>query len=237
MAEANTQLHRLDGSLIWSGFKALIPISFFVTFFGIAFGLTAKQAGLSDTLVVSMSALVFSGYAQFALIDLWGPSIPLLPMILTALAINARHFLMGATLYPWLRHHTPAKQYGVMTVASDANWALSLNAFNRGQPGLGILLGGGIAIWVFWTLGTWLGVHFGNAIASPRLLGLDMVMGCFLLAMVMSGQRDRSALIIWTTAAASSLLAYRYMPANSHVIIGTITGGVAGMFTGRTTDD
>ena len=52
-----------------------------------------------------------------------------------------------ATLYPWLRHLSPARRYGVMLVASDANWAMSMQAFSRGQPGVGLLLGGGLALW------------------------------------------------------------------------------------------
>ncbi|GAA6145309.1 hypothetical protein [Thalassolituus maritimus] len=74
-----------------------------------------------------------------------------------------------------------------MLVASDANWAMSMQAFNRGQPGLGLLLGGGFALWSFWVLGTWLGIYFGNAVSDPKNLGLDMVMGCFLLAMAVGG--------------------------------------------------
>lgn len=71
-----------------------------------------------------------------------------------------------------------------MLMASDANRAMAIQAFNRGQPGIGLLLGGGLALWASWILGTWLGVHFGGAIEDPSSLGLDMVMGCFLLAMV-----------------------------------------------------
>ena len=62
----NTELHRLDKRLVWSGFKQLVPISLFVIAFGAAFGLAANQAGLGDGMVVLMSTLVFAGAAQFA---------------------------------------------------------------------------------------------------------------------------------------------------------------------------
>ena len=99
----NQELHQLDRPLVWSGFKQLVPISVFVTAFGAAFGLAATQVGLSDMSIVVMSTLVFAGAAQFAVLDLWGTHIPLFTMIVTVFAINARHLLMGATLYPWLR--------------------------------------------------------------------------------------------------------------------------------------
>lgn len=119
-----------------------------------------------------------------------------------------------------------------MLTASYANWAMSMQAFNRGQPGLGVLLGGGLALWSFWIVGTWLGIHFGNAISDPASLGLDMVMGCFLLAMVVGGERNLRMLVIWSIAAIASLLAYWYLPENSHVVVGALAGGLAGMIRG-----
>src|SRR3990167_5761120 len=134
----------------------------------------------------------------------------------------------GASLYPWLRHLSPAKRYGVMLVASDANWALAIQAFNRGKPGFGLLLGGGLALWSFWIFGTWLGIYFGGAIHDPKSFGLDMVMGCFLLAMAVGGEKNLRLLLIWTVAAGSSLLAYWYLPDNSHVVVGALAGGLLG---------
>lgn len=237
MTTTTIELHQLDRGLVWSGFKQLTPISIFVTLFGVAFGLAAKQTGLDNTVILSLSALVFSGYALFALLDQWGTEIPLMAMLLTALAINARHLLMGATLYPWLRQLPWIKRYGVMLVASDANWAMSMQAFSRGQPGLGLLLGGGLAIWLFWVLGTWLGIYFDTIVNDPKRLGLDMVVGCFLLAMVVGGDKSTRMLIIWSVSAASSLLAYRYLPENSHVIVGTLAGGVVGVIQGADSDE
>lgn len=233
MESPDTELHQLNKPLVWAGFKQLAPISVFVIAFGAAFGLAATQAGLSDSMIVVMSTLVFAGAAQFAALDLWGPQIPFFTMMITVFAINARHLLMGATLYPWLRHLPPARRYGVMLVASDANWAMSMQVFSRGQPGLGLLLGGGLALWSFWVFGTWLGIYFGNAVSDPKSLGLDMVMGCFLLAMVVGGEKNLQVLVIWTIAAIASLLAYWYLPENSHVIVGALAGGVAGTIRGN----
>ena len=218
----------LTRQLVWTGFRQMVPIGAFVAVFGAAFGLAALQHGLSAASAVGMSTLVFAGAAQFAVLDLWGPQVPMLALVLTVFAINARHLLMGATLYPWLRQLPTTQRYGVMVLASDANWALSMQAFGRGQPGLGLLLGGGLALWVFWVLGTWLGTQVGDLIVDARRWGLDMVMGCFLLAMAVGGEKNLRLLLIWTVAAGSSLLAYWYLPDNSHVVVGALAGGVLG---------
>ena len=230
MTDAETTLHQFNRHSVWAGFKKLAPVSLFVVIFGAAFGLAAVQTGLEDWLIIAMSVLVFAGASQFAALELWGPQVPLLTLMITVFAINARHLLMGATLHPWLRHLPPAQRYGVMLVASDANWAMAMLAFNRGQPAIGLLLGGGLALWSAWIAGTWLGVHFGGAIEDAKSLGLDMVMGCFLLAMVVGGEKNLRMLMIWVAAACASLLAYRYLPENSHVVVGALAGGLLGTF-------
>ncbi|MFW1737116.1 AzlC family ABC transporter permease [Acinetobacter sp. ULE_I001] len=230
MSNVDPNIYSLSYSQVWSGFKSLLPISSFVVIFGAAFGLAATQTGLDNSSIMLMSSLVFAGASQFATLELWGAQISLIPLIVTVFFINARHLLMGASLYPWLRHLPPIKRYSILLVISDANWALSLQAFNRGESGMGLLFGGGIALWLAWVLGTGLGFYFGNVIHHPALLGLDMVMACFLLAMVVGGQKNLRILIIWAIAACSSLLAYWYLPENSHVVVGALFGGIVGIF-------
>jgi len=230
LSNVGPDIYSLSYSQVWSGFKSLLPISSFVVIFGAAFGLAATQTGLDNSSIMLMSSFVFAGASQFATLELWGAQISLIPLIVTIFFINARHLLMGASLYPWLRHLPPIKRYSILLVISDANWALSLQAFNRGESGMGLLFGGGIALWLAWVLGTGLGFYFGNVIHHPALLGLDMVMACFLLAMVVGGQKNIRILIIWTIAACSSLLAYWYLPENSHVVVGALFGGIVGIF-------
>lgn len=220
----------LNRQAVWAGFRDMVPLSVFVLVFGAAFGLAALQAGLRATDVVWMSTLVFAGAAQFAVLDLWGPQVPVATLALTVFAINARHLLMGASLYPWLRQLPAPQRYGVMVLASDANWAMAMQAHGRGQCGIGLLLGGGLALWSFWVAGTGLGTLLGGALQDPRRWGLDMVMGCFLLAMVVGGPRSLRVAAIWCVAAAASLLACRYLPQNSHVVVGALAGGLVGAF-------
>lgn len=216
--------------LLRAGFVALLPISFMVLIFGAAFGLAAAQKGLSPLEALFMSAVVFAGVAQFAALETWGEQVPLLSLLVTVFAINARHILMGASLYPWLQQASIRRRYGVMVLASDVNWAMTLQALGKGQPGLGILLGGGVALWVFWLAGTYVGLVFGAGIENGKALGLDMVMGCFLWAMTLSGPRNTRIVSTWAAAATAALLAYQYLPPNTHVVVGALAGGLVGVF-------
>ncbi|SFX06821.1 AzlC family ABC transporter permease [Marinospirillum alkaliphilum] len=219
---------RLDAYGTWLGFKRLLPLSMFVVAFGLAFGLAAAQAGLSKFETLLMSGLVFAGASQFAALELWQQDIPLLTIMITTFAINARHLLMGASLYPWLCQLPPGKRYGILTVISDANWAMAVQDYQRGERNLGILFGGGLALWVTWMLGTWLGLILTQGIPDPQALGLDMVLGCFLLTMAVGGKKNARLFTIWAVAAMVTLLALWLLPPNSHVVAGALAGGLVG---------
>lgn len=215
---------------IGQGFWRLLPLSMFVVVFGLAYGLAAVQTGLTPLQTVFMSFAVFAGTAQFAALELWGGQIPVIPLLVTTFAINARHLLMGASLYPWLKQVPATQRFGSMLVLSDANWAMTLNDCQRGKPNLGLLVGGGMALWVTWMGGTLLGMTFGNLIANPARFGLDMVMGCFMLSMVFGGRKSLRMVLAWCVAALTAWLAYRYLPENTHVVVGAIGGGLVGLF-------
>ncbi|MDF4602689.1 AzlC family ABC transporter permease, partial [Vibrio parahaemolyticus] len=108
------ELHEFTRADVWGGFTQLLPLSFFVVVFGLAFGVAAVQTGLDAFPTLLMSTLVFAGASQFATLEMWGAEVPLVPVLITVFAINARHLLMGATLYPWLRQLPPHKRYGIM---------------------------------------------------------------------------------------------------------------------------
>lgn len=220
----------LDLKGTWLGFKRLLPLSMFVVAFGIAFGLAATQAGMSKLEAVIMSALVFAGASQFAVLELMREEIPLFAILLTTFAINARHLLMGASLYPWLKQLPTTKRYAILTLISDANWAFAVQDYQQGERNLGILVGGGLALWFAWVAGTWLGLVLTQGIPDPKTLGLDMVLGCFLLTMAVGGKKDLRVLVIWATAAAVALLALAWLPPNSHVVAGALAGGLVGAF-------
>ncbi|MGE6607393.1 AzlC family ABC transporter permease [Halomonas sp. NPDC076908] len=213
---------------LW-GFKRMVPLSLFVIAFGLAFGVAAIQRGLTGFEALLMSGLVFAGAAQFASLELWGPTIPLVALIATTFAINARHLLMGAALYPWVRHLPTGQRYACLGLMSDSNWAMAAADYRRGETNVGMLVGGGIALWLAWMLGTLLGVVFGSGISEPERFGLDVIMGCFLLAMLVGGKPQLSMLIPWSVAAVAALLAIYFLPANAHVIVGALAGGIAGL--------
>lgn len=230
VADAKTDTYRLNPGQVKAEFIQLMPIAVFVTVFGIAFGLAAGQAGLLPWQAGLMSVTVFAGAAQFATLGLWGQEVSLIPLIAIVLAINSRHILMGASLYPVLRKLPPARRYGILLVLTDANWARSFQQYQAGRENLEAILGGGLVLWMAWVAGTLFGGYFGGLVQNPEAFGLDMVLGCFLLTMALGGPKSRRILVAWTVAGISAVLAWRWLPPHTHVIVGALAGGVVGLF-------
>ncbi|MFO8044699.1 MAG: AzlC family ABC transporter permease [Halomonas sp.] len=226
MTQADTS--RLTLGHLAGGVRRMAPLSLFVIVFGLAFGVAALQQGLSGLETLLMSGLVFAGAAQFATLELWGEAIPLVPLVAITLAINARHLLMGAAFYPHLRDLPAGRRYASLILLSDANWAMAMGGRSKPER-LGILVGGGFALWTAWMIGTGLGVAFGSGIGDPERFGLDAIMGCFLLAMLVGDKRDLSVLLPWGAAAMAALAAMAWLPPHAHVIVGALAGGLVGL--------
>ncbi|TDT44411.1 putative branched-subunit amino acid permease [Halospina denitrificans] len=229
-AENETERYLFQAQRVRAEFVQLLPIAVFVAIFGVAFGLAAVQAGLASWQAGLMSATVFAGAAQFAVLGLWGQEVSLIPLIAIVLAINSRHILMGAALFPMLRRLPPGRRYGILLVLTDANWARSFQQYQAGTQNLEAVLGGGLALWMAWVAGTVFGTYFGGLLQNPEAFGLDMVLGCFLLAMALGGPKSRRILLAWTVAGISAVLAWLWLPPHMHVVVGALAGGVVGLF-------
>jgi 4-azaleucine resistance transporter AzlC len=210
------------------GIRDALPLGLSVVMYGSVFGVLARQAGMSFAEAFLMSALVFAGSAQFVVIGMWAAPLPVLSIVLTTLAINLRHLLMGATLRPRFARFTSRQSYGSMMVMTDENWALALSRFERGERDGAFLLGGGIVMHLSWVLATVLGYLAGSAISRPEAIGLDFaatIAFAGLLVLLFKGKRD---LLPWGVAAVVAVSADRLLPGNWYIILGGMAGCLAG---------
>lgn len=212
----------------WRGVREALPLGLSVVMYGSVFGVLARQAEMTFAEAFLMSTLVFAGSAQFVVIGMWAAPLPVLSIVLTTLAINLRHLLMGATLRPRFARFTPRQSYGSMMVMTDENWALALSRFERGERDGAFLLGGGIVMHLSWVIATVLGYLAGSAISDPEAIGLDFagtIVFAGLLVLLFKGKRD---LLPWAIAAAVAITADRLLPGNWYIILGGLAGCLAG---------
>lgn len=212
------------------GLRAALPLAVGSAVFGVAFGVLARQAGLTAGQAVVMSALVFAGSSQMAVLGLWAAAAPAAAIVTTALAVNLRHILMGTTLRPWFGRLPARRAYPALFFMTDETWSLTLRALTTGVGGPAYLVGSGLALFVTWVVGTALGHALGHSVADPSGWGLDFVATAAFAALLAGRWRGRLDLPIWIAAGLAALVAARDLPAGWHVLLGGLAGALAGAF-------
>ena len=94
--------------------------------FGLGVGLLAASKGLTVAEIALMSAWVYAGGAQMATLQVWAEPLPLLALVLTVLAMNARYILLSASLRPPFGTLPFWQIYPGLAIFGDGNWMLTM---------------------------------------------------------------------------------------------------------------
>jgi predicted branched-subunit amino acid permease len=199
-----------------------------VLLYGLVFGILATEARLSALESVLTSALVYSGSAQMAALQVWREGAELLPLLAAILLMNARYLLYGAALRPWLGSASPVASYSTLFFLGDGNWALAMAERARGQDDAGFILGSGVAMFIPWIGGTLAGRLAGDLIGHPATYGLDFMLVAFSAALLMDLWESKAD--SWPICAAA-LVAFLLMPVLSGGWI-IVAGALAAALTG-----
>jgi len=141
---------------------AAAPLAAAIGVFGVIFGASAS-AQMDVAMVVAMSLLIFSGTLQFATVGLLAGGAGPLAIIVTAIALNARHVVLGMILRPRLEGSTLRRALTAWFLI-DESFGLALTAGQR--AGFVVVVAGAI-FYLAWQLGTWLGL------LGARLVSLE----------------------------------------------------------------
>jgi 4-azaleucine resistance transporter AzlC len=167
---------------------------------GTAFGLTARQSGLTVVETSATSVIVFAGAAQFVIIDLLRTGAPAPLIVLTVLLLNARHLLMAAAIRPFVGTASLARRLGLAYVLTDEAFAMGVGWFRRGHRDLTYFAAFGGLLWCFWNAGTLLGAIFGADLEDPKRFGIDFAITAVFAAIVVIGVRHRADAVIAVVA-------------------------------------
>ena len=217
----------LAGAL--AGAKRCVPIAISGCGIGLVFGTLAGQAGLGAGEAALMSALVFSGAAQFVVLGLWAAPLPVATIVLATLVVGLRHVLMGATLAPVFSKLPRLEAYGSVFFMADENWALTIGEFAKGRRDAAFLVGGGLLMFLAWTGSTFAGGTLGGVVEDPSRWGLDFAFTAVFLALITGMWRGRSNILPWTVAAAVAVAAHHWLPGQWYILLGGLAGSFAGV--------
>ncbi len=209
------------------GFVANLVVSASVAAYGSVLGLMAAQKGLSWYQLLIMNLSVFAGSAQFVMVDMWLPPLPVFEIILAVLVINMRYLLIGASLNPLFQQTGLGHKLAFMHLVADENWAMTMARYYRQPTTTWFLLGGGICVQTAWCFGTLLGHRLGAVISSPERYGLDFSFVAVFTALVFSFWKGRQDVLPWLIAAVTAALTELVLPGKWYIICGGVAGALA----------
>src|SRR5512137_731818 len=86
------------------GVKDALPVVLGYLPVGVAFGLLARNGGVTPSEAGLMSLLVYAGASQFLAIEMIFKGMTWLPIVFATCFINLRHFLMSSNLSLYLKN-------------------------------------------------------------------------------------------------------------------------------------
>ena len=205
---AHVGVTRSDSSAGWrGGLRVGIGLAVGAFALAVSFGAFAVTNGWPAWLAIVMSAVTFSGSAQFALVTAaTGGSIA--AGIGAAALINARFIPMGAASARSL-HGGPLQRALEGQAVVDGSWVAAQNG--DGTLDRAKLFGATLVQWPAWIIGTAIGALFAPSTDFMQQFGLDVIFPAFFLVLLLDALRSQPrfvpiALIATVIAGASVLV-------------------------------
>jgi 4-azaleucine resistance transporter AzlC len=186
--------------------RAALPLVIPTALIGASFGVSAATSGWGTVAPIVMSAIVFSGAAQFATLAVLSAGGSVITAIVAATLVASRFLAIGVALGPSMRGGSVRRALEGQAVV-DAS--LILAKTGEGRYGVKRLLGATLPQYVGWTLGSIGGVLAGASIPDPKTLGLDVLFPAFFLVLVWTELNTRPARV---TALAATVTAVVLIP-------------------------
>ncbi len=214
--------------------KDSLPVMLGVIPFGITCGVMGTTAGLTSLETMSMSLLVFAGAAQFFSITMLGAGVMDWGLIVfTTLLINLRHFIMGASLAPYMLKLPLPFQALLSFGLTDESYAITANRIFKSGYNPHYQLGASAALYVTWAVSTLAGVILGSQIADPLEWGLDFAMPATFLVLLIPRLVDRTSLYVCAAAGITAVLGALYLPGKWYIIIACLIPSILGSIIDR----
>jgi predicted branched-subunit amino acid permease len=179
--------------------------------YAVSFGALSTVAGLSLLQTCALSALMFTGASQFALIGVVGAGGSVWAGVVTAALLGSRNGLYGLRLSSlldlrgWRRPaaaHFVIDETTAMAIGQDAPPS-SRYAF----------WATGLLLFVFWNTGTVIGALATHAIPDPKAFGFDAAPPAAFLALLAPRLRAREPIAIALAAGVVALALLPFVPA------------------------
>lgn len=199
--------------------------------YGISFGALSVAAGLNIWQTIALSALLFSGASQFAVVAVIAAGGAGTAAVATSSLLGMRNGLYGLQMSRLLKvrglRRVPAAQLTI-----DESTAVAIGQPEPAAQRLGFW-GTGLAVYVLWNLSTLLGAVVGDALGDPKRFGLDAAAPAAFCALLWPRLKSGDTRAVAAVAAVIALLVAPHAPAGIPVLVAALAAIVAGLLPSR----
>jgi predicted branched-subunit amino acid permease len=203
--------------------------------YGISFGALSVAAGLDLWQTMALSALLFSGASQFAVVGIVAAGGSGAAAVTTSSLLGLRNGLYGLQMSRLLGvrglSRVPAAHLTI-----DESTAVAIAQPEGAAQRLGFW-GTGLSVFVLWNLTTLLGAVVGNALGDPKRFGLDAAAPAAFCALLWPRLKSRDARAVAVVAAVIALVVAPHAPAGIPVLVAALAAIVAGLLPSREPSD
>ena len=192
------------------GARAAVPVWIAFTTSSFALGVAAEAHGLRWGEIVLMSALVYAGPAQFAVLEPFGAGKPALQILLATLLLNLRFLPMSATLAPYFSGVSRLRLYFASHFISASSFVVPYFHFQReeresgapeataamGERNLGFFLGVGVTSFTVWVAGTAVGYWAALHVPPGFEEGMKFILPGYFACLLASEVKGRMAALV-----------------------------------------
>jgi 4-azaleucine resistance transporter AzlC len=210
------------------GMKDALPVVLGYLPVGVAFGLLARNAGLTPSEVGLMSLLVYAGASQFLAIEMIFKGMTCLPIVLATFFINLRHFLMSSSLSLYLKN-TRLPFLGFLSAQlTDESFAVAISNLPKIKNNSPYLFGLQITSHLAWVTGSIGGALFGPFIKISEY-GLPFALPSLFICLLVFQLKSVHHFGIMIVAGVSSLFFKWALQGNWYILLAALLAGGMGV--------
>ncbi len=201
-------------------------VGFATGLYGLSFGALAVAAGLSVWQTVLLSALLFSGGSQFALIGVLASGGLGAAAIVASTLLGLRNGFYGLRMARVLEPRGWRRALAAQ-LTIDESTAVALAQADAARQRVGFWVTG-VSVYLFWNAMTLAGALLGNALGDPKAWGLDAAASGAFLALLWPRLDSRATRAIASGAIAVALLATPLVPPGIPILLAALVAALAG---------
>lgn len=216
--------------LLLAGAKKSIPIVLGYLPLGFAYGALASIAGISLSLIVMMSLVVFAGSAQFISVGMLAAGAGTFSIVATVFLVNLRHLLMSASLATYIPRF-PRRLLPLLAFwLTDENYAVACCELRESEKNHLYMLGLFGTSYCGWVAGSALGGMFGGFFTSPSaLMSMEYALYAMFIFLLVIQCTERKLLFAACVSGALSLFFYLTIPGSWYIMLAAVCTATMGV--------